>query len=128
MKTYRLEKEDQGELILEELNIADTFTKRLKGLMGKTLKPSEGLLIRPCNSIHCFFMKQPIDVLFMDQNFRVIKKITEMKPWTISPVIMEAKSVIEGHAGVFKDVRCGDSLKIIGEVISQTGVVHNEKI
>lgn len=112
MKMYRLEKEDQGELILEELKIADTFTKRLKGLMGKTLKPSEGLLIRPCNSIHCFFMKIPIDVLFLDDHNVVLHKIEQMRPWTVSSVIRGSKYVIEANAGAFQKIVKGDRLTL----------------
>ncbi len=112
MKTQQLINLTTGQIVLHKLQVADTFTQRFLGLMGKTLDESEGLLIKPCNSIHCFFMKIPIDVLFLDEDNTVIRKIDSMKPWTISPIVKHAKSVIEGGAGAFQDVNPEDRLTL----------------
>lgn len=101
-----------GSVILKEMKIASTFWSRFMGLMGKTPSFDEGLLIKPCNSIHCFFMKVPIDVLFIDDENKVVRKIDSMKPWMVSPIVLGAKAVIEANAGVFKDVEMGDILSI----------------
>ena len=77
------------------------------GLMGKTLNESEGLLIKPCNSIHCFFMKIPIDVVFLDKDSEVVHRIDGMKPWSISPIIKNATVVIEANAGALKEIKIG---------------------
>lgn len=99
-------------MVLEQLQLANSFGRRFVGLMGKTLDDSEGLMIKPCNSIHCFFMKIPIDVLFLDDDLNVIHKIHGMKPWRISPVIKGAKSVIEASEGAFADIQQGDQLYV----------------
>lgn len=88
-----------GEVILQELNIADTFMKRFLGLMGKKeLKPGSGLKIEPCSSIHTFNMKFPIDVLFVSEDHKVLKLIISMKPGKVSSVVKGAKYVIEANA------------------------------
>lgn len=112
MKTYKLKKTQGDEILLEDVKIADTFFKRLVGLMGKTLEKSEGLLIKPCNSIHCFFMKIPIDVIFLDETNHVIHKIEGMKPWKVSPIIKGSKAVIEASAGALHKIQVGDQVRL----------------
>lgn len=83
-----------------KIETADTFFKRLIGLMGrKNLSSGQGLLIAPCNSIHMMFMRFSIDAVFVDKNF-VIKKIARnLKPWIGFSICMGAWAVIEINAG-----------------------------
>lgn len=118
-RSYTLINTSRQQILLRNLRIADTFWQRFTGLMGRTLAESEGLLIRPCNSIHCFFMKIPIDVLFLDKDSIVIHIISRMKPWRVSPVVRGATAVIEGPAGAFEQVASGDHIEIQANVISQ---------
>ena len=53
------------------LEIADTFKKRLFGLMGKK-NIKKGLFFPKTRSIHTFFMKENIDVIMIDKNNKVI--------------------------------------------------------
>lgn len=88
-------------VIANEVDMADTFLARLKGLLGKReFKEGMGLLIKPCNSVHSFGMKFNIDVIFLDKNHRVIKVIKNMNPNEISPIVRGAKCVLELPAGV----------------------------
>jgi len=88
--------------VLRKVEMADTFIARLKGLLGReSLEAGSGLLINPCNSIHCFFMKFPIDVAFVDKDQRVIRVIAGMKPFSTSPIVSGAKYVIEANTGEF---------------------------
>lgn len=105
----------ENTVILSNLEIAVTFMSRLKGLLGReTLDASSGLLINPCNSIHCFFMKFPIDVVFVDKDDRVCHIITAMKPGKVSPIVGKAKYVIEGNANAFTGkLNIGDIVNII---------------
>lgn len=107
-------KNENGEVLLENLKEAQGFYGRFKGLMGKTSMPNhEGLRITPCNSIHCFFMKMNIDVLFLDEDLCVVHTIFDMKPWRISKVVKDSRSVIETKSGVLKDRVCtGDCLSV----------------
>ena len=55
--------------------IADSFFKRLFGYMFRKNPHHDAILFTPCNSIHTFFMKFNIDVLFLNEHMQVIKKI-----------------------------------------------------
>ena len=62
--------------------VASRFLHRAKGLIGrKTLPPGEGLLIERCNAIHTFFMRFPIDAIFLDRRGRVVKTVRNIRPW-----------------------------------------------
>lgn len=101
-------------IILDNLRNADTFWSRFRGLMGvPTIPMNTGLMIKPCNSVHCFFMKFPIDVLFLDKHNQVVYIEKNMRPGKISPIIRKADYVIEGNAGhLSRVVELGDYLSI----------------
>ncbi len=92
--------------------IADSFSKRLIGYMFRKRPHYDALLLKPCNSIHTFFMKFNIDVLFLNEDMRIIKKIENLKPGQVVTKIMGAKIVIEAKEGVFKDLKKGYKLNI----------------
>lgn len=101
--------------MIDNIEVADNFYKRFKGLMGrKYLSKQTGLKIDPCNSIHCFFMKIPIDIMFLSKDDIVVKIIHDMKPWRISPIVKGARYVIEANALELVDkVEVGDKLEYI---------------
>jgi uncharacterized protein len=71
----------------------------MKGLLGRRgLDDGEGLLIRPTSSIHMFFMRFPIDAVFLDRELRILKIVPDLKPWRIAGK-KEAKQVLEMGAG-----------------------------
>jgi len=83
-------------VIVSELAVADNFFKRFMGLMGKNdLPQGKGLMIKPCNSIHMFFMKIPLDILFVDRDNKIIHIIKDIKPWKVSKIVPGAVSAIE---------------------------------
>ena len=53
------------------LEIANTFSKRFFGLMGKK-NIKTGYFFPKTKSIHTFFMKEAIDVIMIDKNNKVI--------------------------------------------------------
>jgi len=109
---YNLSKD---KVLLEKAQIADSFFTRLKGLLGRSgLDAGEGLVIRPCNSIHTMGMKFPIDVAFVDKNDVVVHIIQNIPSGKLKPIIKKAKYVIEARAGEFEDrgLEVGDSLRI----------------
>ena len=64
-----------------EAEVAHTFLERTRGLIGrKGLAPGHGLLIERCNAIHTFFMKFPIDAVFLDRKNRVVKTVRGIRP------------------------------------------------
>jgi uncharacterized membrane protein (UPF0127 family) len=84
-----------------DVKIADTFLKRLLGLMGKKELNEEGLAIKPCNGIHTCFMRFPIDCLYLDVDEKIIRMET-MKPWKIGKIIKNCKTVIELPEGTIQ--------------------------
>lgn len=102
-----------GQLLGEQVRRADSFGLRLLGLMFRSgLAPGEGLLIQPCQQVHTHFMRFPIDVLFLDEAMRVVHIIRAMKPWAFSPLVREARSVLELPAGAATSVALGDQLRV----------------
>ena len=92
-----------------KIEIADTFLKRLRGLIFKN-RCENPLLLAPCNSIHMLFMKFPIDVAFIDRHFRVIKVYKNLRPWFGFAICLRAYSVIEFSAGTARrlNLKTGD--------------------
>ncbi|HDS31142.1 MAG TPA: DUF192 domain-containing protein [Firmicutes bacterium] len=87
-----------------KLRLADNFWTRFKGLMGSEPPPTgEGVLIRPCNSIHMFFMKFAIDAIFLDRGYRIVKLIRNLAPGKVVGTVPEAFQVIEVKAGNLPD-------------------------
>jgi len=76
-----------------ELVIADTFKRRLLGLIGKS-NITEVYLFPKCNMIHTFFMKEAIDVIGTDKNKTIVKVIKRVKPNRIV-IIKEADQIYE---------------------------------
>jgi len=80
--------------------MANTLFSRIKGLLGrKDLPPKQGIILEPCNSIHTFFMRFSIDVIFVDKNNRIIKTLSRFSPNRISPIYWYSQKVIELPAG-----------------------------
>jgi len=72
----------KGVALASELEVAKSLGARTKGLLGRTgLRPEQGMLIDPCSSIHMWFMRFPIDVIFLDGKNRVVGLRRNIKPW-----------------------------------------------
>ena len=102
-------------VVCERCAVAATPWRRLKGLLGRTgLDADEGLLIRPTSSIHMFFMRFPIDAVFLDRELVVRKVVADLKPWRVA-VARGAKSVVELPAGAAsrRAIAPGDRLTIV---------------
>lgn len=90
--------------------VADTFLKRLLGYMFRREPHHDAILFNPCSSIHTFFMKFDIDVLFIDENMIVIKKIENLRPWKVIMPVKGASIVIEAKTGTFKELAEGSCI------------------
>jgi uncharacterized protein len=104
-----------GNVLAEDMKTAYHFLKRLKGLMfSKHLPIGNALHIQPCQSIHTFFMKYDIDVIYLDKEMKVIKITHAMKPGKVGNVVKSARSVVELPAGVIQktDTQVGHVLQI----------------
>lgn len=86
----------RGTTLAHRVALADNPIARMRGLLGRSsLPPGEGLWIRPCNSIHMFFMKFPIDALFLSRDMRAVRLVHRLRPWHLAGPVLRAWSVIE---------------------------------
>lgn len=101
------------ELASRVVQAAD-YESRSRGLLGRgSMEPDEGLWIVPCPMIHTFFMRFPIDVLFLDKNLKVVRVIESLRPWRLSPWVWRARSVLELAGGALRGrAAAGDELSI----------------
>ena len=99
---FRVSNRTRGAVLGDQVEEARSFAHRFVGLMGrKTLPFGQGLHIVPCNSIHTFFMRIPIDVAFLDAERRIVRLFPALPPWRATSIYFKAKSVLELPAGVF---------------------------
>ncbi|MBX5482277.1 MAG: DUF192 domain-containing protein [Myxococcaceae bacterium] len=99
---FRVTNRTRQAVLGDRIEEARSLGDRLVGLMGRrTLPFGEGLHIVPCNSIHTFFMRLPIDVAFLDAERRIVKLMAALPPWRATSIYFRAKSVLELPAGVF---------------------------
>jgi hypothetical protein len=81
-------------------------------MLAEPLKDDEGLLLTKTNSIHMFFMKYEIDVIFLDEQDIVIDTIISMKKRRVSKIYKNCKKVIELKSKrlLAFDIKIGDKL------------------
>jgi hypothetical protein len=97
--TILIRNQTRQTVLASHADVADTSEKRRVGLLKHTsLAPGEGLWIAPCESVHTFFMKFPIDLVYLDKRLRVRKVRHAVRPWRLS-ACLTAHSVLELPAG-----------------------------
>jgi uncharacterized protein len=102
----------QAELA-HNVDVADYGSRRRKGLLGRgMLAAGEGLWIVPCEAVHTFGMRFPIDLIYLDRNQRVKKVRHEVRPWRVS-ACLSAHSVLELASGSIRrtQTKPGDRLE-----------------
>jgi hypothetical protein len=98
MRVARLETDD-GRVVCDRCAIADTFWARFRGFIGRPEpQPGEGILFRPGGSVHMFFMRYPLDVVFCDRDLRIVAMRQSLRPWRTAGA-RGAKVTIELAAG-----------------------------
>ncbi len=71
-----------GRVVVEHCLVAARPLRRMRGLLGRrSLAGGEGILLQPAASIHTFFMRFPIDVVFLDRERVVVGIAYELRPW-----------------------------------------------
>jgi uncharacterized protein len=94
---------------------ADTTLSRLKGLIGKlTLGLDDGLWIVPSRGIHTVGVLFPLDLVYLDEDHKVIHVVESFPTFRISPLITHAASVLElpTHTIYSSQTQPGDQLVI----------------
>ena len=105
-------KRENGDVVCDRCVVAASSFSRMKGLLGRSeLRSGEGLLLRPASAIHTFFMRFPIDAVFLDREWRVVGIADDVAPWRTA-ARKGAKAVLELPAGesARRGLRPGDVL------------------
>ena len=89
-----------GRIVASRVERTKTSAQRRRGLLGRSgLDPEEGIYLAPCEWIHTFFMRFPIDVAFLGRDGRVLALHHSLKPNRLSKIVLRAQGVLELSAG-----------------------------
>jgi uncharacterized membrane protein (UPF0127 family) len=112
---FALVNERTGATVADSVERAFDSATRRRGLLGRDrLDEGHALVIAPCNSIHMFFMRFPIDVAFVDRGGTIVKGVPALRPWRIAAAL-RAFAAIELPAGALErtGTRPGDRLAVV---------------
>jgi hypothetical protein len=105
----------RGTMVGQRIRVASASLDRTVGLLRTPeVKPGEGLWIERSPSIHMFFMRYPIDAVFVSKELRVTKIAAHLKPWRVVWWARGARDCLELRAGAAAEsgTQVGDELRI----------------
>jgi uncharacterized membrane protein (UPF0127 family) len=103
----------KNQMIVSKTKIADTFWSRFTGYMFRSSPHVPAILFKPAISIHTFFMRFPLDVVFMDHQFKVIKIYQNLRPWRHTWFYFNSTNTLELPTGILpSEIKEGDSLEV----------------
>lgn len=114
MRMVRVTNATRGRTIGARVGLADSWWKRLRGLIGRgPLEEGEGLLLAPCRGVHMYGMTYPIDVAFLDDEGAVVALYRELAPGARTRWHGAAKSALELPSGTLAEMgtELGDVLE-----------------
>lgn len=112
-KVVRAVNTTRGTVLGERVRVAETGLTRMVGLLGESkLVPGDGLLIVPCQGIHTWGMRFPIDVVVLDGGWNVLAVRQRMRTFRMTRVFWRAAAVLELPAGTLDSTSTsvGDTL------------------
>ena len=112
----RVENITRGTTLGERIRVASSAIDRSVGLLRTPeVEPGEGLWIERSPSIHMFFMRYPIDAVFIGKDGRVTKVVPNLKPWRVVWWARGARDCLEHRAGTAAEsnTQAGDELRLV---------------
>lgn len=110
----------RGRIVAERVEWAGTSRTRRAGLLGRSgLEDGHGMYIVPCQWIHTFGMRFPIDVAFLDASHRVVAIHHTLRPNRLSRIALRAEGVLELPARTL--VETGTRVGDVVELLSREG-------
>lgn len=99
-KTYLQLHNDAKPAALLQTEVASTFWQRFRGLMLRApLPPGHALLLAPCSGVHMCCMRFPLDIVYLDKDWRILKIVPHLRPWLGLSFCPKAWGVLELTAG-----------------------------
>jgi uncharacterized membrane protein (UPF0127 family) len=120
VRAFRVRNVTRDAVVAERVDLAASFGARFRGLMGRrSLAPGCGLWLTGTSNIHMFFMRFPIDAVFLgrpgaDGARRVVAVHADLRPWTgIVWYARGADACLEMPAGT-----AATSRTVVGDVVA----------
>ena len=99
----RIQNVTRGTVVGDRIRVASSAWDRSVGLLRTPeVHPGEGLWIERSPSIHMFFMRYPIDVVFVDREARVIRTVSSLRPWRVVWWARGARDCLELPVGAIE--------------------------
>jgi len=115
-ETFLVRNATRDRTVATRVEWAGCSESRRRGLLGRdSLDPEEGIYIVPCQWIHMFGMRFPIDVAFLSSSGRVLALHRGLRPWRLSRPVLRAEGVLELAAGALdrSGTTVGDVLELL---------------
>jgi len=99
-RLVRIENTTRGTVLAERCPVARSTRDRTVGLLRTPeADMADGLLIERSPSIHMFFMRYPIDAIFLDRHQRVARIAADLRPWRVVAWARGARDCLEAPVG-----------------------------
>ena len=113
MTPIRVVNRTRGTVLGGQVRLADDLLARMRGfLFRREPSPGEGILLSPCQAVHMFGMRFPLDVVFIDESGTVVATHPDLRPWKWTGLHRKALHALEVPAGTIlgTGTRIGDAL------------------
>ena len=114
-RTYCVYNQTRECFLSLDVTAADTIFSRLRGLIGRLkLRSDEGIWVVPSRGIHTLGLLFPLDLIYLDEHYRVIHLVEYFPSFRIAPLKTQAESVLElpTHTIYSSQTQPGDQLVI----------------
>ena len=113
--TRQLFKIGDEKIIAQKAEFATSFFARMRGMIGRKFSsvPFDAMVFERCNAIHCCWMSEAIDVIFVTADLEVVKVCSKLAPWRFASGGRKCAAVIELPAGTAENcgITAGDRLE-----------------
>lgn len=99
-----------GRCLAARVRVARTLWERVRGAIPVPPAPGDALLLPNTSWVHGFGMAGPLDVVYLDADYGVVRVVRSLKPWRIAPPGWRARHTLEMAAGGASGISAGDRL------------------
>lgn len=107
---------EDGTCVVRHVEPAFCCLRRMVGLLGRRdLPEGAALWIKPCGSVHTFFMRFELDLVFLSSDLRVVRVVKNVRPFRLASGGRSAHSVLEMAAGWMTDELLKEGERVVIE-------------
>ena len=122
---WSLIRRDTGLVVINDLRIADGYWSKLAGLQFRAALPAgQALLLVNSGSVHTFWMRFAIDVVYLGGEGRVLSVRRQVPPWRVVFGPRGTHSVLEMTAG-WLDIEAG--VRLTAVCSSEQGMLRHKR-